>query len=195
MRRKSTFLLAILLLCWIEASAGPRTDGMPQGPLVGAVVAPCGLTSPVISLGRGSTLERRWRDLEKPLRSLLATELMSQEALASLEQRVLAQHDWTLTRYLVRALRELKAPDLRAAERLLRLDGYAEQALRDAAWDGLNGWDVVSAVRAETLQILDALERQRSAGQSEQAVVERLLQAASEREPYAVGSTCTQRRD
>ena len=179
----------------MHAGADSRADGQPQGPPVGAVVAPCGLTSPVISLVRGSTLERRWRKLERelegPLRSLLATELMAQEALASLEQRVLAQNDWTLTRYLVRALRELEATDLQAADRLLRLDAYAENALRDAAWDGKNGWDVVSAVRAETLQILDSLGRQQSAGPSSQGVVERLLQAASEREPYAVGSTCT----
>jgi hypothetical protein len=54
----------------------------------------------------------------------------------------LSRHDWSLTRYLVRLLRELEAPDLRAAQNLLQMDAYAQHTLRDAAWDTANGWDV-----------------------------------------------------
>lgn len=191
----SVVTIGLALQSSIATAAEPRATGEPQGPTAGARVIPCALASPVTSLMRRSALERRWeqieKELEQPLRALLAGELMSQEALASLDQRVLGLHRWTLTRYLVRVLRELEAADLVTADRLLRLDAYAEHALRDAMWDGKNGWDVVSTVRAETLQILATLERESQA----RSRVERLLEAAAEPEPYFVGSNCEQPRD
>jgi hypothetical protein len=215
----ATVLVTLLAPMLLQAQES-RREGQPGGVTAGARVIPCKLATPVTSLMRKSKLERRWKEVEKeleqPMRAWLADELVPKAALESLDQRVLGVHRWTLTRYLVRVLRELEAPDLVSADQLLRLDAYAEHALSDAMWDGHNGWDVVSTVRAETLQILGSLEQQARSGSGEhgddddeaatpgvgqkpavppERVVERLLAAAAEREPYFVGSNCEQPRD
>lgn len=215
------WLAVVIVWVPVAATAQSRMAGEAQGASAGARVFSCALVAPVRSLFRNSALEKRWRQVEaeteQPLRSLLATDLTSKEALLSLDRSVLERHDWTLTRYLVRVLRELEAPDLQAADNLLRLEAYAEHALRDAMWDGTNGWDVVSAVRAETLETFAALEKERKAGHAAstadqppgkesasggtpatpdaEQVVKRLLQEASQQEPYSVGSDCKQPRD
>lgn len=194
---RATYLL-ILCLITSGASAGSRTEGEPAAPRVGVGARPCALANPISRALRRTSLDKEWKALEKeledPLRSALREDLVTQDALASLDRRVLDSNDWSLTRYLVRLLRELEAHDLQAADGLLRLDAYAEHALRDAAWDGKNGWDVVSTVRAETLELLATLEIQRRAGPSA-ALVDRLLEAVGKRESYTLASDCEQPRD
>lgn len=190
--------LVFLCLFTAGANAGSRTQGEPTAPPVGVGARPCALANPISKVLRRTSLENEWKaleqELESPLRSALGEDLVTQEALASLDTRVLAGNDWSLTRYFVRLLRELEAPDLPSADGLLRLDAYAEHALRDAAWDGKNAWDVVSAVRAETLELLATLEIQRRAGPSA-VLVDRLLQAAGKPESYSLASDCRQPRD
>ena len=165
---------------------------------MGVGARPCGLATTISRALRRTSLEKEWKalekDLEEPLRTALSEDLITQEALASLDRRVLSGNDWTLTRYLVRLLRELEAPDLFAADRLLRMDAYAEHTLRDAAWDGKNAWEVVSTARSETLELLATLEIQRRAGPAA-ALVDRLVEAAGKRETYSLASDCEQPRD
>lgn len=194
------------------ATAQSRTGGESQPASVGVRVIPCPLAQPVTEAMRRSSLEKHWRELErrleKPLRTILTAESVSRDALASLDVRALERNKWTLTRYLVRLLRELQATDLAGAHDLLALEAYAEHSLRDAMWDGANGWDVVERVRSETLEILAALEKARanaassrgikmglSFGLSPVDVAASLLEAAAKPEPYSVGSDCKQPRD
>ncbi len=195
------------------AHAADRNAGRNYpAPGVGVIVRPCGLAAPIVAAVRRSRLDRRWRELEKeleqPLRQVIAAGPLTQEALNSLEQRVLKRHRWTLTRYTVRLLRELDAPDLASARERLMNEAYAEEALSDAQWDGYSSWGIVDLVRGETLEIFRWLEDLRTrrvqpetgpsgeppggASLAAQAndVTQRLLEAVQEMEPYMVGSDC-----
>jgi hypothetical protein len=218
MSSPATRVIASTVACLLAAAcAGQRTSGKPPGgpPVVGgARVASCALSQPIVDAFRRSPLERYWREIEKdveePLRSILATRHSPHQALESLDKKILQRHDWTLTRYLVRLVRELEAQDLNSARTLLQMDAYAQHALSDAMWDGSNGWNVVSGVRSETIEVLSWLEDVRNSrtpiahqhntsgvpwAKQAQEVTDRLLEAAAEREPYFVGSNCKEPED
>lgn len=206
-----------LISCLVLAAcAGQRTGTYDErrgpGQIVRARVVSCALGKQVAQVFRTSPLERHWRriekDIEKPLREVVDAGYLARDALESLEGAVLKRHDWTLTRYMVRVLRELEAPDLGTATSLLRSESYAQHALHDATWDGANGWDVVRGVRAETLEILKGIDdvasersvpdtaAEPSAIASRARDVERkLIAAASELEPYYLDANCREPDD
>lgn len=214
---------AALACAFLAACAGPRTSTSggrvgkpPEGPqaMTKVRVGYCGLARPIVAAFRRSSLEKYWRamedEIEEPLRKVIESDHLARDALASLEHDVLKQHDWTLTRFTVRLLRELQAEDLPSARTLLRNEAYVKHALSDAMWDGLNGWRVVQYVRPEVLEILEWLddvsaaraevegEREDEQGSASgsslmaeaQRVTDRLFEAARQLEPYSVGSPC-----
>jgi hypothetical protein len=209
-------LVAIATVCVLVAACTWLRPPSQGGPPVsgGARVIPCVLSEPIVGAFRRSPLERHWweleKDVEQPLRRILSTRHTPHQALESLDKKILQRHDWTLTRYVVRLLRELKATDLNAARTLLQTEAYAQRALSKAMWDGSNGWDVVDGVRSETLEVLAWIEDVRTSrtpianqhdapgvplSREAQAVTERLFKAAAEREPYFVGSNCKEPED
>jgi hypothetical protein len=207
----ATACVLVAACTWLRTS-GQSQEGPPA--TGGARVIPCVLSEPIVGAFRRSPLERHWRELEKdveqPLRRILSAQHTPHRALESLDKKILQRHDWTLTRYLVRLLRELKATDLNAARTLLQTEAYAQHALSKAMWDGSNGWDVVDGVRSETLEVLAWIEDVRTSrtpvanqhdtsgvplSKEAQAVTERLFKAAAEREPYFVGSNCKEPED
>jgi hypothetical protein len=85
----------------------------------------------------------------------------ARDELANLNGK-LNQYGWSLTRYTVQLLHELDADSLPQASERLNDDAYAPVALRDAMWDGFNGWSIVSSLRVETLEVLQQLEAVRT---------------------------------
>jgi hypothetical protein len=215
MRAQPARLISVAFCASLAGCIGARTgsSATPQSrPSVGVMARPCGLAKTISGTLRNTMLERHWRELEQdteqPLRQIVSSRATVQSALESLDERVLDRHDWSLTRYLVRLLRELEAPDLRAAQSLLQMDAYAQSALQDAAWDTANGWDVVSRVRGESIQILMWIDDVRAgrikvSGESASAelpklaqdVTDRLLQAAKDLERYSMASECREPSD
>lgn len=219
-------LLMGLIPCLVlDACAGQRTgtedDRRGPGQIARARVISCALGKQVAQVFRGSPLERHWRriekDIEKPLQEVVGAGYLARDAFESLKGAVLERHEWTLTRYMVRVLRELEAPDLATATALLRSESYARHALDDATWDGTNGWDVVRGVRAETVEILKWIDDVASgravhetvsgssgggsvpsseaiASQARE-VARKLIEAASELEPYYLDANCREPDD
>jgi hypothetical protein len=133
--------------------------------------------------------------IEKPFQEVIGSGETTRNTLANLNDR-LDRYGWSLTRYTVRLLHELDAENLTVASERLRDDTYASSALRNAMWDGFNGWSIVSSLRAETLEVLNQLEAVRSGGADKalvgkaQKVTEWLLEAASDEEAVEPGSGC-----
>jgi hypothetical protein len=100
-------------------------------------------------------------DTEKSFQEVIASCEETKDDLAALNGK-LTRYGWSLTRYTVQLLHELDADSLPQASERLSDDGYASQALRDAMWDGFNGWSIVSSLRSETLEILQQLEAVRT---------------------------------
>ncbi len=128
---------------------------------------------------------------EKPFQEVIGSCAETKDDLANLNGK-LERYGWTLTRYTVQLLHELDADSLPQASERLSDDSYASIALRDAMWDGFNGWSIVSSLRPETLEVLQQLEAVRTgaanvtAAQSRetlaskaQRVTERLLKEAA----------------
>jgi hypothetical protein len=143
---------------------------------------------------RAETLDD-WDEIEavteKPFQEVIGSCAETKDDLANLNGK-LERYGWTLTRYTVQLLHELDADSLPQASERLSDDSYASIALRDAMWDGFNGWSIVSSLRPETLEVLQQLEAVRTgaanvaAVQSRetlaskaQRVTERLLQEAA----------------
>lgn len=173
---------------------GPRPPGTPPGAVIVRTL-PCFLTKPIVAVLKRTKLEKYWQEMEAqteaPMRSVIERDTLAKEALASLEQGMLTRHEWTLTRYMVRVLRELKATNLEVATKRLRSDVFLRAVLRHVSWDGPSALDVVMSVRAETIELIEWLDETRvgggpDAGQA-QKVVDELLQYASVPEPYSVG--------
>ena len=209
------FAAAALVCVLLVACAGARTSGERQWPWATSKVRVihCAMAKPIVEAYRRSAFERYWRalegEIEEPLRKVIEPGYLASSALASLEYDMLSRYDWSLTRYLVRLLRELEAEDLPSARALLGNEAYAEHVLDDAMWDGTNGWRVVRLVRAQTLEILRWLDDVRTgrAGEDDleseetpmampalvaeaQRVTDRLFEAAAQPEPYSVGANC-----
>lgn len=98
---------------------------------------------------------------EKPFQEVIGSCIDAKDDLANLNSK-LERYGWTLTRYTVQLLHELNADSLPQASERLSDDGYASIALRDAMWDGFNGWSIVSSLRPETLEVLQQLEAVRT---------------------------------
>jgi hypothetical protein len=172
-------------------------------PRGGLAARPCPLIGPVVAVLRGSKHEREWKRVEKTLeptlREIVNEGITSREALASLENDVLKPHKWSLSRYLVRVIRELQSDSVHEASVEIGHEAYTEASLRDAHWDGYNAWDVVEGVRAETLEILLSLENARTSenpkAQDAQKVADGLMQVARTAEPWTTDGGCTQPND
>jgi hypothetical protein len=100
-------------------------------------------------------------DTEKSFQEVIGSCDETKDELAALNGK-LDRYGWSLTRYTVQLLHELGAESLPQASERLNDDEYASQALRDAMWDGFNGWSIVSSLRSETLEILQQLEAVRT---------------------------------
>jgi hypothetical protein len=133
--------------------------------------------------------------IEKPFQEVIGSGETTRNTLANLNDK-LDRYGWTLTRYTVRLLHELDAENLTVASERLRDDTYASSALRNAMWDGFNGWSIVSSLRTETLEVLNQLEAVRNGGADKalvgkaQKVTEWLLEAAGNGEAVEPGSGC-----
>lgn len=156
--------------------------GIPPLPPRGEVIVrPC----VAADTNRQGPQEREWKrteaEIEQPLRDILAEGATASEALARLDNDVLKPHGWTLTRYLVRVLRELQARSIREASVEIANEEYAMRSLDDAHWDGQNAWEVVQTARSETVQVFAWLETVRTTdnprAQQAQGTAERLLYA------------------
>jgi hypothetical protein len=134
--------------------------------------------------------------IEIPFQEVIDSHETTRSTLVNLNDK-LERYGWTLTRYTVQLLHELDAENLTVASERLRDDAYASNALRNAMWDGFNGWSIVSSLRAETLEILERLETVR-AGAADEALVSKaqkvtewlLKEAASDGQAVEVASTC-----
>jgi len=146
---------------------------------------------------------------EKQFQEVVGAGNDSRDTLENLNDK-LDRYGWTLTRYTVRLLHELQADSLPEASERLVDDTYTSSALRDAMWDGFNGWSIVSSLKPETLEILQRLEAVRTgvaefpAGESgdgdkagnlrralagkAQKVTERLLKEAANEEPAGLNA-------
>jgi hypothetical protein len=113
---------------------------------------------------------------EKSFQEVIGSCVETKEDLANLNGK-LERYGWTLTRYTVQLLHELNADSLPQASERLTDDSYASIALRDAMWDGFNGWSIVSSLRPETLEVLQQLEAVRTGAAN--------VAAASSRETLA----------
>lgn len=98
---------------------------------------------------------------EKSFQEVIGSCDESRNDLANLNVK-LERYGWSLTRYTVQLLHELEAGSLPQASERLNDDRYASVALRDAMWDGFNGWSIVSSLRSETLEVLQQLEAVRT---------------------------------
>jgi hypothetical protein len=98
---------------------------------------------------------------EKSFQEVIGSCDEARDELANLNGK-LNQYGWSLTRYTVQLLHELDADSLPQASERLNDDTYAPVALRDAMWDGFNGWSIVSSLRVETLEVLQQLEAVRT---------------------------------
>lgn len=136
--------------------------------------------------------EREWQridaEYEQPLREVVNANSSAQYALATLDKDVLKPHNWSLSSYLIRVIRELKSSSVRGASVEIGNETYAEASLRDASWDGVRAWDIVQGVRVETLNLFVWLEKARTTdnphAQQAQSVADGLLNAARTAEPW-----------
>jgi hypothetical protein len=141
-----------------------RTDAPPMPYPKGGVACP---SSRSAAAAKDDKFEREWdridAEYEQPLRDILAAgSIATTDAVASLDKDVLKPHNWSLSRYLVRVIRELQANSIREAGVEIGQETYAEASLRDATWDGYNAWDIVQNVRGETLEIFVSIEKTRT---------------------------------
>lgn len=122
--------------------------------------------------------------IEKPFQEVIASDEATRNTLANLNDK-LDRYGWTLTTYIVRLLHDLDAENLTVASERLRDDTYTSSVLRNAMWDGFNGWSIVSSLRAETLEVLNRLEAVRTSDEDKalaskaQKVTEGLLEEAA----------------
>jgi len=171
---------------------GPKPTGRTDAPPLpkGGVACP-----PSRSAGadKDNRFEREWdridAEYEQPLRDILAeSTTATTDALASLDHDVLKPHNWSLSRYLVRVIRELQANSVREAGVEIAHETYAEAALHDASWDGYNAWDIVQNARGETLQIFVSIEKTRTTdnpkARDAQRVADGLINVARTAEPW-----------
>ena len=181
---------ATTVLAACAGSGLPRPDGRPE-----RTGAPPGIPVPkAASVARSCEWQRLEAEVEQPLRALTAEGSSAKYALASLDSDTLKPHDWTLTRYLVRVLRELQPHSLKEATINIGNENYAQASLRDAVWDGVNAWSVVEDVRVQTMEILLWLETVRTTDNAHadeaRALSETLLNAARTFTPSQANSRC-----
>jgi hypothetical protein len=173
------------------AGTGTRTGSPSAGRAPVSIMGrPCLFWTPILAVSRQAAVDRHYSDLEakveQPLRKLVVDDTLAEEALRSLDHAVLERRDWTLTRFLVRLLRELEVKTLADAMTTMSNARLFAQRLGDAGWDGYGGLDVVTPVKAEVREILRALDE--APGSSK--LTEQLFAAARKPEPYAAYSTC-----
>jgi hypothetical protein len=191
----------VLLVCAATALAacmssrapdpGPTRTGRTDAP---RLPAPRGVKNcPQPSAEKPSQFEREWdridAEYEKPLRDILGEgSLSTTDALAALDKEVLKPHNWSLSRYLVRVIRELQANSIREAGVEIGQETYAEASLRDGTWDGYNAWTIVQDVRGQTLQVFVAIEKARTTDNPRMAdaqkVADGLLNVARTAQPW-----------
>ena len=192
-----SLIRSVLVLCAATtvlaacADAGlPRPDRRPE-----RTGAPPGIPVPKsASVARSCEWQRLEAEVEQPLRALAAEGFSAKQALASLDHDTLKPHDWTLTRYLVRVLRELQPRSLKEATINIGNENYAQASLRDAVWDGVNAWSVVEDVRVQTMEILLWLETVRTTDNAHadeaRSISETLLNAARTFTPSQANARC-----
>ncbi len=119
------------------------------------------LCSSALHAQEGNEWNRIEAVTEKSFQEVIGSCDEARDELANLNGK-LNQYGWSLTRYTVQLLHELDADSLPQASERLNDDAYAPVALRDAMWDGFNGWSIVSSLRVETLEVLQQLEAVRT---------------------------------
>jgi hypothetical protein len=132
------------------------------------------LVSMLVSSALHAEARNSWDEIEaateKHFQEVIGSCDGTKDQLANLNGK-LNRYGWTLTRYTVQLLHELHADSLPQASERLNDDDYAAIALRDAMWDGFNGWAIASSLRSETLEILQQLEAVRT-GEADISTVE-----------------------
>ena len=186
---------AVLTACMSSRTPGdpgPARTGRTDAPrLPQPKGVPCPTSRSAADAGKDDRFEREWAridaEYEQSLRDILS-EGTAMDILASLDKDVLKPHGWSLSRYLVRVIRELQSNSMREAGVEIGQETYAEAALRDATWDGYNAWDIVQSVRSETLQIFVFIEKTRTTdnprARDAQRVADGLINAARTTEPW-----------